>query len=687
MLTEITTLLLQAKKENESNNYLESLHILSSITSIVETIKEVTDNVIQIKVETLILTSKNYFYLQQTDESITNALNAIKLLESFPNKQLLSIAYSIMGSNLYNIGDFQQSLEYVQNTLSIREELNDKVGCSQSFYIQGNIYNVTGNYQKAFESYQQSLQLKEDLADYQGIVSNYIAIGLVHKELSKFTKALEYYSKSIEISTQHNFTLSIANAKTNIGSIHHVLGDFSTSLEYYLEAIPLFEEVSNDLGISNCYNNIGLVYSIIGEYDKSIEFNLKSLNIKEKIQNNHGIAASLNNLGSIYLQLNDFEKALEYYKSSLLIRKEIKDKKGIASTLTNLGGLHIQCSKYEEGFECLIESLKIIEQLNDTVGNVTTLIKLGSLYSNKKFEFISLSKAEEYLRMAESKARSISYKVGLINVYQALSQMYETFEMFKEALENHKKSIILEKEYFEELAIESTRKFEHRLQIEESLRERKVMETRLQEQERLLFDILPSNIATKIMKGEKTISEHNQNVCILFTDIVGFTETSQSISSDELVQNLNRVFLEFDRIAKKHSIEKIKTIGDSYMAISGINIQEEHPSYAIAKFALELLQATQTMEFGAKKLSVRIGIHIGDIVSGVIGGHKYSYDIWGDAVNIASRMESYSLPGKIHITQEFADSIISYTEFTILPRGEVTIKGKGIMNTFWLEKA
>ena len=686
MIEEIGVLLQKAKEETELSHFIQSLELLTTLELQFPNFNALSLEQKELYIDSVILSSLNLYYLNNLDLSIEKARFAVQLLEEYPNITFLSKSYSLLASNYYNNSDLQQALFFSNNALKLREELQDVDGISKSLYLLGNIYSLSGKYSEAIESYQTSLKHKEEIFDNQGIVSNYIALGSVYKERAEYTIALDYYNKALEIATQHQFRLSIANTLTNIGVIHNSLGNFTKALEQYQQSLPIFIEVKNEIGTANCYNNIGNIYSIIEEYESSLKFHFKSLEIRESIQNKYGIATSFNNIGKNYEQLLNIEKAVEYYNKSISIRKQINDKKGIASTLQNIANIHVRLADYNDAFQLYNESLFLRNQLQDSIGIISTLVSLGSLFSNKDFEEYSAEKAIEFLSSAESKAKEISYKIGLINVYIAFSQLYETTNSLNLALEYYKKSVALEKEYFAELSIESTRKFEHRLKIEESERDRKILAMRLEEQERLLYDILPSSIAKRILNGEKTISEHRSNVCILFADIVGFTEISQAISPDMLVSDLNIVFQEFDSLAKKHSIEKIKTIGDSYMAMSHQGISKIHPAISIANFALEMLQVIKTIAFGSKNLQVRIGIHIGDIISGVIGGHKYSYDIWGDAVNIASRMESYSDPNRIHISKEFATLLSSYPEYTILPRGEITIKGKGRMNTFWLEK-
>lgn len=207
-----------------------------------------------------------------------------------------------------------------------------------------------------------------------------------------------------------------------------------------------------------------------------------------------------------------------------------------------------------------------------------------------------------------------------------------------------------------------------------------------QEQERsdsLLLNILPRLIAGRLKNRETTIAEGISGATILFADIVGFTTLSAQLSPEEVVRLLNRVFSGFDRLAEKHGLEKIKTIGDAYLVVGGLHPSVENQIKAVAEMALDMRQEIRDLgvELG-KPLQVRIGINSGPVIAGVIGLRKFIYDIWGDAVNIASRMESHGIPGAIQVTETVYDQLSD--SFTFERRGEIEIKGRGQMITWFL---
>lgn len=211
----------------------------------------------------------------------------------------------------------------------------------------------------------------------------------------------------------------------------------------------------------------------------------------------------------------------------------------------------------------------------------------------------------------------------------------------------------------------------------------KDLEKEKEKSDLLLRNILPDAIAHRLKNENSQISEYFSECSILFADIVGFTLLAARKTPDELAGLLDRFFSRLDELAEHRGVEKIKTIGDAYMAAAGIPIPCEDHIERIGNLALDILKEVNTNEeLVRENLNIRIGIHSGPVVAGVIGRKKFIYDLWGDSVNLASRMESHGIPGKIHVTEEFYRAASPL--FQLEKRGEVDIKGKGIVSTYFL---
>lgn len=230
--------------------------------------------------------------------------------------------------------------------------------------------------------------------------------------------------------------------------------------------------------------------------------------------------------------------------------------------------------------------------------------------------------------------------------------------------------------------------------LDEQSRETEIANATLQEKnleielerkrtDELLLNVLPPIIAERLKAGETPIAEHFDNVSVLFADIVGFTEIASSRSATEVVDMLNTIFSAFDIFSERYKLEKIKTIGDAYMIVGGVPCPHETHAAAVADMALEMLQTLEILRYTMKvDVRVRIGMNSGSVVAGIIGQKKFSYDLWGDTVNMASRMESHGESDKIHCTEVVYHLLKD--EFEFEERGEIDIKGKGIMRTYFL---
>ncbi len=220
--------------------------------------------------------------------------------------------------------------------------------------------------------------------------------------------------------------------------------------------------------------------------------------------------------------------------------------------------------------------------------------------------------------------------------------------------------------------------------VRERERTHAALEAEQEKSERLLLNILPAEIADRLKSGEEVIADRVDGVTILFADLVASTQLSEQLSPDQLVEVLNALFTPFDLLADRFGLEKIKTLGDAYMVVGGLPVARPDHVEAIADMALamrEELACHAVPGFG--RLRMRFGIHSGSVVAGVIGKRKFSYDLWGETVNTASRMESHGIPDSIQVTEEVYEALEG--RYTFTSRGSVEIRGKGEIVTYLLE--
>jgi class 3 adenylate cyclase len=227
-------------------------------------------------------------------------------------------------------------------------------------------------------------------------------------------------------------------------------------------------------------------------------------------------------------------------------------------------------------------------------------------------------------------------------------------------------------------------------QAREMFLQRRIIRTQLDElnaerakSEALLLNILPASVAERLKADDRAIADGFAEVTVLFADIVGFTRLAERLSPVEVVRRLNQLFSMFDDLAEDLKIEKIKTIGDAYMAAAGLVGSGDRHAHAMAEMSLGMLERVTAFSASyPEPLSLRIGLNTGPVVAGVIGKKKFIYDIWGDTVNTASRMESHGTPGYVHVTEETRRLLADTYVFEA--RGEIDVKGKGPMRTYYL---
>jgi len=223
-----------------------------------------------------------------------------------------------------------------------------------------------------------------------------------------------------------------------------------------------------------------------------------------------------------------------------------------------------------------------------------------------------------------------------------------------------------------------------RLRFAQLQAEKELVELEKEKSEKLLLNILPGAIAGRLKSGEKTIANGHATVSVMFADLCGFTALSRKTNPAKLVEMLNGIFTAFDLIVEKHGVEKIKTIGDCYMMVGGLPTHRDDHAQVVADAALEMVQALdQLNQVNGTDLKMRVGIHTGPVVAGVIGKIKFTYDLWGDTVNVASRMESSGLPGMVHLSEQTQEALRG--KFMLEERGFVECKGLGQVKTFFLK--
>jgi len=475
-----------------------------------------------------------------------------------------------------------------------------------------------------------------------------------------------------------------------LGLVYNELADYPRALELYEDALRIGREIKHEPTIFRCLGNLGGVYFELYKYDAALTCFEEVLAYNERVNDPKAIAAGLSNVGSVHKEQGNSVRAIEYFRRALEINTTQGDDVYRSVNLLNIGLLYSQSKEYEQALQYFSESLAAAERSSFQLQIAASLMQIGNAHVRMDDNGELLPHALELLHRALDVATTISDLSSVSTIHFSLSVAYKKIGNHTLALDHHEQGHDIEKSIFGEEARKQGELFDHRRKIEASERDRQVKLARFQEQEKILHNILPAEIAERILNGEKTIADTYDEVSVFFSDIVGFTTMSQNTAPHNLVAMLNRLFSEFDRLAIKHGLEKIKTIGDAYMAVAGAPLRQADHARRAALFALDVVQFINESRVDTDlPIEIRIGLHSGHAVAGVIGESKFAYDLWGDAVNTASRMESHGAAGKIHVSETFAETIQRLQEphdaFMLVERGRIDVKGKGEMKTFYLQ--
>jgi len=550
----------------------------------------------------------------------------------------------------------------------------------------------------------EALTLAERLGYQKGTANALNTIGVTYYYQGWYDIALGYHQRSLAIRKSINDSAGIGHSTNNIGLIYMGQRKHEESLNYLLEALQIYKSLGRKSSTAAAYNNIGTIYRRQKRLDSAIKMHQAALKTLEGINNSAGAALSYNSLGGVLEDVGSFQEALTFQRQSLKLYEEIQNHKGIVNSLYASASVQAKMKRYSDALEDVRRAIdlaaamdsrpelrdcyELLSQIEESIGNVQ-----GALYNFKRFEALkdSLISEEAAARSAEFNAKyDTERKAKQIELLTAQREGQSVQRNFLLALVVA--SLMAVALFYTRYRIK--RKSESALQnANNQLQEKNDLLTQARATaETLLLNVLPKPIASRMQAGEHHIAEHFSDVTVLFADIVDFTQLAAGLHPEELVSLLDAIFTDFDALAEKYNLEKIKTIGDAYMAVCGI--PEPNPEHCIkvARFALDMMRviekysihdASQPLEPN-KCLRLRIGIHTGAVVAGVIGKKKFSYDLWGDTVNIASRLESHGIAGEIHCSEEVYEILQETCIFE--KRGETELKGNITRTTYFLRR-
>jgi adenylate cyclase len=633
------------------------------------------------------------------------ANEALDLAKKQKNKKAEGTALQYLGNVFETRNEPQEALKFHEASLKIREEISDTVGRAKSMGLIGLIYFNWGNYEKAILYYTQCQKLKEELGDQRGngIVLN--NIGNVYMRWGIYKKALEYYQRSLSIFEKIDFSPGITSSLIMIAMVQENFGNYEKALEFYKKALKIAEGAGNIYDVGNALNNIGVVLSKQGgEYEKrkeskkaaeyylkSVEYYEKALAKRREMNDKPAIASSLNNIGTNYLLLHKYDRALVYYTEAYRMNEEINNQYDMVVNLQAMGRCYAGLKDYTKALEYLRQSIELSDR-----NNMKDQLMLNYEAYSKVYENIQNYKdALKYYKLF----KEVNDTIFSENNQKAITEMqtkYETekkeqqiklknAEITKKDLENKKQRIIIYA-VFGGLILVVVVIIQTFLSLQRKKRDNKIIAEEKAKSEALLLNTLPEKVVHDLKTTGKTEPEVFDSVSVYFSDICGFTDQSSRLEPALLIGELNDIFTAFDDIMYRHGCERIKTIGDAYMAVCGMPEIDENHATNIVNAAMEIKDYLNNRnETHELQWRIRIGINSGKVTGGIVGVRKYLYDVFGDTVNTASRMESNSEPMRINCSA-FTYELLK-DKFRFIEREPIAIKGKGMMKMYFCEEA
>ncbi len=585
------------------------------------------------------------------DKAIDYGMQASKLAQKINFYRGWATALKNIGIAYYNQGKYIEALDYWHQSLN-RYELNkDNIGVANLLNNIGAVYFNQGDDAKALEYYLKSLKVSEQTGDKLRILSAMNNIGGVYfNKPATHNKALHYFLKALPLSEQLGDKEAIGTTAVNLGEIYFDRGNDSLALLYFKKSLKAFGNSENS---PYTYNDIGKVYEKKGDYNLALDYHTKAYSIAKKLNGQLDMVQSLIGMANTMVKKGDNSTALQYFKEAESTGKQINALYELKNVYEGMAALYYSKQNYSQAY--LYQ--KKFSAVKDSLYNIETDKKLGTL----QFDFdLQKKQAEIDLLTKDKTLQDLDLKKQRFTRNALLTGLILVFII----------AFILYRNYLAKVKVN------------------KILDRQKEEIEGLLLNILPWEVAKELQLNGHAKSRNYESVTVLFADFIGFTGIADMLPPEKLVEELNSCFMAFDNIIDKYNIEKIKTIGDSYMCAGGIPVISEKHAYHIVKASLEIQDYIinnnrKRTEAGLIPWNLRIGIHVGPVVAGVVGKKKYAYDIWGSTVNIASRMESNGVAGRVNISATTYEMIKD--KFICSHRGKVYAKNVGEIDMYFVD--
>lgn len=640
----------------------------------------------------------------ETDQADSCLQVALALARQVNFKQGEAYAENGLGVVAEIRGDNRKAVEHYEKALAIRRAQGDQRGAAGVLVNLGNAYESLGESINAMSRHRESLAIFETLRDTLRMARAYSNISSVLMAGGAYTESFEELNKARLLLENQPDPATKYKVYTQLGHNRYDLDMFSRAKSWYERSLELRRQSGDSIAIADGMADLGNALDELENLDSSrlaVQYFEQALRIYQSVDDQTSIASVCNNLGDALKHLGQLNEAMRYLRRSERIRLEHDDLPGLMETYNTLNDVLSRQGKPREALEYVKKYAAIADSIGNGNYKLSALKDFGRAYA----QLGDYAKAYEYaVAYNEARFKAIDDKRAQnIETQQALTSLKER----EIALDREKNNAALR-----EAELARARTFRNALFggavllvllvgllfNRNRLRARanrlltaknEAIERERQRADGLLKNILPEKTAEELKTEGVVKPTYYTSVTVLFSDFKNFTTIAESLSPEALVAELDEYFRLFDAIVVRHGLEKIKTIGDAYMCAGGLPEPNETHALDTVRAAQEMqamMRETAQRKAAAGKpyFEMRIGIHTGPVVAGVVGSHKFAYDIWGDTVNTAARLEQGGEPGRINISAHTWELVHDVVPCRF--RGRLPAKNKGEIAMYFVEE-
>ena len=594
---------------------------------------------------------------------------SVKIIELLLCFILLFSLGELMGQDK-NKSDSLESV-YSSGTYAPEEEL--------SILEKLAVYNPEPD--KALAYSEQLLLRARQLDSLEYVIRAYTQKGNALRLKGDVSQALKNYLEGVEIASETNKNILLGKLYLSIADVYSIMDNRKNTILYYKKAIPFIKEEGNSIYYATVLENLGDEYNLnMAKPDSALLFFKQSGAIWKALENKQGMAYNLGNIGLAYAQKGDNDIAEKNITKAIAMLTELGDYYPICVYLTYMSDIYFEKGDVKAAFSYAERSLDLAQQygLKDQISDAD--LKLSELYEKTGDMANSLRFYKNHIR----------YKDSVQNI--RIVQQNADLEMSKKEVEldlskqRTKTQQIINIAITVALSLIGLLAFGLFRRNNFIKRTNKIIQKEKDRSDSLLRNILPEETALELKENGRVEAKKFDSVTVLFTDFKGFTSLAEKLAPEELVKTVDFYFSKFDEIIEKYGLEKIKTVGDAYVCAGGLPFPTKDHAVKMVNAAFDIVnfveEAKQTDALHMVSFEIRIGINSGPVVAGVVGIKKFAYDIWGDTVNVAARMETMSDAGRINISANTYELIGDY--FECEPRGEIYVKNRGMMQMYFV---